>query len=275
MWWDNACTETERSVKCHCWIQYCMRWDQHPQTRVTHTMTTWGDMRNDLSLASFLLFQQSIFNRCRRCLGSLVSLAIFAPWHMAVHAIHPSQTFTGCHPLSQVSPPSTKSRSTSSNNSSSPKGALFVKSLRTLTSPKFAKLPKQNMFRVSSSLKIRTVSLSHCQSLSFHGGFRITFSRLTAFWISAKRRPQRSQGQRWWGKWIVRYRIVSYDIVNKWVPFSDSLLGQHSFQQDASGEDNSHGLECESFQMKVKISINPSFFYLFLLDINCKMSKMH
>ena len=120
---------------------------------------------NDLSLASFLLFQQSIFNRC---LGSSVSLAIFAPWHMAVHAIHQtSQTFSGCHPLRQVSPPSTKSRSTSSNNSSSPKGALFVKIVEEIIEDSYIpKVRKASETKYVQSLVVTKNTNSVPQSLS-------------------------------------------------------------------------------------------------------------
>ena len=73
----------------------------------------------DSSFALFLLLQQSTFNMC---LGSLVSSAIFAPWHMAVNnpcnssnPVKPCQTFNWCHGchgchhfFGQVSHPSTR-----------------------------------------------------------------------------------------------------------------------------------------------------------------------
>lgn len=186
----------------------------------------------DSTFASFLLLQQSTFNVC---LGSLVSSAIFAPWHMAVNnpcnssnPVKPCQTFNwchgchGCHPFfGQVSLPSTRCEKMekldikSSNNNKQLDSTRAPKVLCSFFRISVLKRVSQSSRKnyEQTNIKHPSISVSHCASTvdsasRFHGSLCFGFLRSAGLRGPKGREANRRQ-----------IYLISYDLVDKWVPF--------------------------------------------------------
>lgn len=79
MWWDKACTETQRSVICH---RSGMRWNQYPEK-------IWaGKTRRSLRFSCF----NSQHSMCALEVWSVPPSLLLGTWLLTTHAIHQTQS---------------------------------------------------------------------------------------------------------------------------------------------------------------------------------------